>query len=203
VIEPVADEVRADEAGGTRDEQTHAGKSRRVPVRVLGIALALAIFGCQSDEDHLTREDVSQAQEDADVPIYWLGESFDALPLTNAEVEGRGRALLVYGECDGESEGGDSFHCTKPQIQIQQFPFASVAWRVAAGCKTLPSIRGVPTLRHDGLVLVTGDGIVKIYARTRAEDVEVARRLTRVDGRGAGFPPPSRQQRRIVAAGCA
>ena len=175
---------------------------------MLTLVLAVALVGCQSDEArlsgeaHLSRDDAERAQNEAGVRIYWLGESFEGLPLTRADVDGPRRAALTYGECDGESEGFDSFRCTGPQIQIQHFPFTAVGWRIASGCRTLPTVRGVPTLRHDGLVLVTGDGIVKVYARNAAQDLRVARSVTPINDPVSRLPPPTPRQRRIVAAAC-
>jgi hypothetical protein len=57
-------------------------------------------------------------------------------------------------------------------------------------------------LRHDGLVLVTGDGIVKVYARNAAQDLRVARSVTPINDPVSRLPPPTPRQRRIVAAAC-
>ena len=176
-------------------------------MRALAACLFVAFFALQSCEDERASEqDALRAQEQANVQLYWLGESYDGLPLTEvwaADRPGSGRAHLIYGECDGESEGIDDFHCTKPQIQIQHFPFDAVGWRIASGCRTLPTLRGVPTLRHDGLVLVTGDGIVKIYGRRKSEDDRIARALRPLRRPNAAhFPAPSAAQRRTVARAC-
>jgi hypothetical protein len=167
------------------------------------LLLVLALAGCSFGDERRSEEDALRAQDDVGRPLYWLGESFEGFPLTAAQSDGPGRGLLVYGECDGESQGIDSFHCTKPQLQVQFLPFDAVGWKIASGCRTLASLRGVPTLRHDGLVLVTGDGLVKVYSQNAAQDRRVALALRAVgEQRRAKLPPPAPAQRRIVAEAC-
>jgi hypothetical protein len=165
--------------------------------------LLMFIAGCTYGEEHASREDAARAQEDAGIPLYWVGESFEGFPLTAAEVSGPRRALFVYGECDGESEGIDGFHCTKPQLQIQFLPFDAVGWKIASGCRTVASLRGVPTLHHGGLVLVTRNGIVKAFGHNAAQSRRLALALRSLDGPSRQvLPPPSDEQRRIVAEAC-
>jgi hypothetical protein len=173
----------------------------------LAACLFVAFFSLVACEnERASEEDALRAQEEANVQLYWLGESYDGLPLTEASAEteaGARRALFIYGECEGESEGIDDFHCTKPQIQVQHFPFDAVGWKIASGCRTLSSLRGVPTLRHDGLVLVTRDGIVKIYGRRKSEDARIALALQPLaKPQTKRLPAPTAAQREIVAAAC-
>jgi hypothetical protein len=176
-------------------------KTRPVTSRA-AVALVL-LAGCVHGEERASEDDVRRAQEEAGITLHWAGESFDGFPLTASQVDGPGRALFVYGECDGESEGIDGFHCTKPQLQIQFLPFESVGWRIASGCRTVESLRGVPTLHHGGLVLVTRDGIVKTFAQNAAQSRRLALALRPVGGpRAARLPAPTEEQRRIVAAAC-
>jgi hypothetical protein len=164
---------------------------------------AAFLASCAGGEHRTTADDVLHAQEEAGMRLYWLGESYAGLPLTATDADLRRRAVLVYGECDGESEGIDGFHCTKPQLQVQFLPFNAAAWKLAVGCSMLAPLRGVPTVRHDGLVLVTRGGLVKIYGRGAAEDRRVALALRPLgDERAMPLPPPSRAQLRAVAAAC-
>src|SRR5215210_100266 len=164
--------------------------------RALIVGTLALLAGCEYGPSHLDREDAAHAQSRAGVPVYWLGESFAGLPLTAAESEGPGRALFVYGECEGESEGIDDFHCTSPQLHVQQLPFSAVAWRIASGCRTLRSLRGVPLLYHGGLVLVTRRGIVKVFGRDPAESRRMATALRPVEGDArAELPAPTAAQR--------
>jgi hypothetical protein len=113
----------------------------------------------------------------ARVHVYYAGRSLAGLPLTGVDVEGPDRVLIVYGTCRIAlpADGG----CAPP-IQIQHFPFKPADWRLAINCHRRPSLLGVPTVRHDGLVLFTEGQVVKIYARSPAEDRRVARALRRV-----------------------
>jgi hypothetical protein len=172
--------------------------SRWLLALVAGLATA-----CTGLDDHKREADALRAQRDAGTRLYWLGESYGGLPLTATDVDLPRRGVLVYGECDGETEGVDGFHCTKAQLQVQFMPFDAVPWRLVTHCRLRASLRGVPTLRHDGLVLVTRDGLVKIYGRTRAEDRRVALALRPVGGvRRALLPAPTPRQRRAVVAAC-
>jgi hypothetical protein len=53
---------------------------------------------------------------------------------------------------------------------------------VVQGCYRRPSLRGVATVRHDGLVLFTSKIGVKIYSRSPAEERRVAPSLRALDG---------------------
>jgi hypothetical protein len=170
--------------------------------RTAVVTLAL-LAGCTQGEEHLSKADVVRAQKEAGITLYWAGESFEGFPLTAAEVDLPRRALLAYGECDGESEGIDGFHCTKPQLQVQFLPFDAVGWKLASGCHTVGSLRGVPTLQFGGLTLVTGDGVMKVFAPNAAQSRRLALALRGLDGARPGpLPLPTGEQRRIVASAC-
>jgi hypothetical protein len=136
------------------------------------------------------------------VPLYFAGRRFAGLPLTDVEVGRQGRALFAYGTCviPAGQEGG----CSVP-VQIQIFPFDPKAWSLAVGCHRRPELLGVPTVRHDGLVLFTRRTVVKIYARNPAEDRRVAlglrdvRKPRRVLRR---LPPPVPSIERAQASVC-
>ena len=176
--------------------------------RVLALAvLVAALVGCMSRGDitlpsggHV-EEGLADARASA-IPLYYVGSGFRGLPLTHVEVESAGRALFAYGTCvipAAQTDGG----CAVP-IQIQIFPFDPKQWRLAVGCLRRPSLRGVPTVRHDGLVLFTRRTVVKIYARNPAEDRQVALALrdVRTDRRSQLLPPPTRSARELQVAVC-
>lgn len=163
----------------------------------------VALAGCGSRRvptDRLSEEDAKQVAKSVDVPLYYLGESFAGLPLTGADGDGR-RATLFYGTC--KLSGGNEPSCSVP-LQIQHFPIRPGDWQRAVGCTRRPSIRGVPTARHDGLVLFTREGIVKIYARSPREDQLVAQQLRRVrdDVRAARLPAPSAATVALIDEAC-
>jgi hypothetical protein len=150
-------------------------------------------------------EDVDGGLEKArtsEIPLYFAGREFDGLPLTDVEVEGPGRALFAYGTCviPAGGEGG----CAVP-IQIQIFPFRPSDWSAAAGCRRRPEVLDVPTVRHDGLVLFTRETVVKIYARSAADDRNVALSLRDVrepEKVLRRLPPPTPTVRQLQAAVC-
>jgi hypothetical protein len=173
----------------------------RRQVALLGIALLVAGCGVSSSSFHRSsRAEVKHLQANSTQVVYFAGMTFGGLPVTDAVGQGRDYELVAYGTCS--SSGFDS-GCAVP-IEIEQFPFKPAQWRLAVGCHRLPTLRGVPTLRHDGLVLVTGHQIVKIYARSPVEDRRVARALRRVDGRATPrqLPAPGPANRALVESVC-
>jgi hypothetical protein len=131
-------------------------------------------------------------------PRYWLGKEFDGLRITHADETG----LIVYGTCEIEGSPFADGGCAPP-IQIQHWKFRPQMWTNATNCNRLPPLRGVPTARHDGLVLFTGTGYVKIYARNGAEDVRVARALQPVTGAPVkNLPPPEQDVLETVRTAC-
>jgi hypothetical protein len=179
---------------------------RRAQVVGAAIALVLLAGGCRT-QGYVTvpqGEDVEGGLAKArasSFAIYYAGRSFAGLPLTDVELEGPGRALIAYGTCriPLPADGG----CSVP-VQIQHFPFKPGDWRLAINCHRRPSLLGVPTVRHDGLVLLTERQIVKIYARSAAEDRRVALALRRVsdDKLLRSLPAPDRRDAELQAQVC-
>jgi hypothetical protein len=157
-----------------------------MPTRTIGlgaVALVLLAGGCSS-RDYVTvphAEDIEGGLAKARVsgfPIYYAGRSFAGLPLTHVELDLPGRALIAYGTCRIAipADGG----CSVP-VQIQHFPVNPSSWGgTVVNCYRQPSLLGVPTVRHDGLVLFTEGRIVKIYARSAVEERRVALALRQV-----------------------
>jgi hypothetical protein len=110
--------------------------------------------------------------------------------------------VFAYGTCviPRGQEGG----CAVP-VQIQNLPFEPGNWRRAVGCHRLPSLRGVVTVRHDGLVLFTRRSVVKIYARDAAEDRQVAlslREVRRPEQPLRPLPAPTPDVSKLVRSVC-
>jgi hypothetical protein len=85
-------------------------------VRAFALLLvAVALTACGTDPKEEARE-LARAKGP---PLYYLGDEFEELPLTHVEPHG----FFVYGECDGEGSG-DTFDCTKPQVQLQHYALA-------------------------------------------------------------------------------
>ena len=136
-------------------------------------------------------------------PFYFAGRAFNGLPLTAAKYEGwHDGGLFAYGTCTipPGQDGGCS-----PPAQIQIFGFDPGQWRKAVGCHRVRSLLGVPTVRHDGLVLLSEGAVIKIYARNRTEDRRLAlslRNIERPDEPIRRLPMPTRAARLLLASVC-
>jgi hypothetical protein len=172
------------------------------PATASVLAALAALAGCEFAGADDARVSADPVRDQTGPPLYWVGESFDGLPLTHAETPGPGRGVVAYGTC--EPPGGTDGGCAVP-LQIQHFPFTSVPWPQARGCSRLRPARGVPTVRHDGFVLFTGQMVVKIYSRSPAEDRRVAELLrpaNRPGRAGAPLPAPPPEYLPIIAEAC-
>jgi hypothetical protein len=141
--------------------------------------------------------DIEHLRATATTPIYWVGKEFAGLPITHADP-----SLIVYGTCEIEGGSFTDDGCGPP-VQMQHLEFQPRQWAMAVGCGRLPELRGVPTARHDGLVLFTGRRLVKIYARNRDEDVRVAEALQPLKGpKRRNLPPPDKDVVEAVETAC-
>ena len=137
--------------------------------------------------------------------VYWLGRSFEGLPLTHSEPSRlppapgpsgnraprpalRPGPFFVYGECRGEGDG-DSYHCTGPQVQLQHWPLVNPSRYPRHLPCTRTTIRGVPAAQFDGFELYTGSVLVRIYAPTRAQARRAAAALRPVDANASPSEP--------------
>lgn len=149
---------------------------------------------------------LERLERGSDGPVYWLGPSFEGLPLTRTEGarpastpgptqtrDGRPSRppapapgpMLVYGECNAEGEG-DSFHCAGPQIQVQHWPLASPSRYPRGHSCTRTTIRGVPAAQFDQLEVYVGRALLTISAPA-AQARRAAAALRRLDG--SASPP--------------
>jgi hypothetical protein len=159
-------------------------------------------------------ENLERIARESDVPVYWLGRSFEGLPLTHAEpphpelARGPGRkrapgvprrpptpgpgAFFVYGECNPEGTG-ENYHCTGPQLQVQHSPIASPSRYPKYFSCTRTTIRGVPAAQFSALEIYVGRSIVRISA-PQAQARRAAAALRPLDGSagpGDPLPPPA------------
>ena len=182
----------------------------RRSARLTWVVTCVLAAGCtgtnvplEIDEAKLDRLTRSRGHE-----LYYLGRSFEGLPLTHVSSSGGGYAVFIYGDCDPDDGGLLDFvpsdgGCAPP-VQIQHFPFDPSDWTIATGCRRLRDLRGVPTARHDGLVLFTGRQIVKIYGMSGAQDRRIARALRPLNGSGGGrsLPPPPKRELPLIEEAC-
>jgi hypothetical protein len=136
-------------------------------------------------------------------PFYFAGREFNGLPLTAAKYEDwRDGGLFAYGTCT--IPPGQDGGCAPP-AQIQIFRFDPGQWGRAVGCHRLHPLLGVPTVRHDGLVLLSKGAVVKIYARNRVEDRRLALSLRSIELPNEPIrrlPMPTRAARLLLASVC-
>lgn len=177
-------------------------------------AVALSA-GCGAQERDGARSpdvsaDLERIKEESAGPAYWLGPSFEGLPLTHSEggqpsaspggsgerapgapgppaTPARG-PLFVYGECNGEGDG-DSFHCTGPQVQLQHWPIASTGAYLTDFSCTRTTIRSVPAAQFDGFEIYTGHVLIRIYAPSQAAARRAAAALRPLDGSASPREP--------------
>lgn len=177
----------------------------------LGATACLLAGGCLGGQETVTvpfghniDRELGEVRSRATHPVYWVGRRFDGLPLTAVSFDSRrpGVVSFLYGTCTIRlpADGG----CGVP-VDIQLFPFRTEQWSRAVGCTDRGTLRGVPAVRHDGLVLFTRDTIIKIYARNAAQTRRVVRALRPLASsqRDARLlPKPPRWQMRLVESVC-
>jgi hypothetical protein len=188
-------------------------------VKSLAVAAAVAVVflsSCGAQNQIESRSSNLSAQlkkitREGAGPSYWLGPSFEGLPLTHAEGSPSPPAAVatsterapevppppspaargpffVYGECNGEGDG-DSFHCTGPQVQVQHWPIASPSRYPDYISCTRTLIRGVPAAQFDGFEVYVGRSLVRIYAPTQAQARRAGAALRSLDGSVAPSEP--------------
>jgi hypothetical protein len=123
------------------------------PIAVV-LLVAVALSGCGED----ALDEVERLRDQGGPPLYWAGDSFAELPLTHVESGAPGHVLVVYGDCEPSSDSG----CAPP-IEIQQVPIEGASPPIGPGsvCRRVASVRGVPAVRVDGLVILTSDGSIR------------------------------------------
>jgi hypothetical protein len=154
----------------------------------LAVASVVALAGsCSGSVDHrglgpsVDQTQLARLKAARGLPIYWLGPSFEGLLLTHVESGGPGRAFLVYGDCrieDPDGPFGPEGGSCAPPLEIQHLPnpFLGGHYIASTSCTRL-RVHGRLAAVSDGLSIFTGRRIVKIYARTKAEQLRAARAL--------------------------
>jgi hypothetical protein len=174
-----------------RFEKIPAREDKNYLVRRAFLAAVLLLAGCGAEQSDLA-EELERVKRSSMGPVYWLGSSFEGLPLTDIE-EGPGGPFFVYGECNGE-RSGDSFHCTGPQVRVYHEPIVNPDRYPEHFSCTRMTIRGVPAARFSGFQIYTGELLIKVDAPTPAQVRRAAAALQTIDGSagpGAPLPPPA------------
>jgi len=189
------------------------------PVVLILISLAIAALGDGGPRPAETEATLRQLAVSSDVPLYYLGAEYSALPLLEVgmarlpsgegiEIRGdstleRGQLLsTLYGEWCGESLCPGS-------VEIDLQPYHADIFEQWLGCSRVPPLRGVPTASVDGAIVFFIDrAAVKVMMiesrldKAEAEAAASALREVRQDrSTGADLPlPPEDVLLRIDAA---
>jgi hypothetical protein len=184
--------------------------SRRVTRRVIAAGIALVLLAALAIGVLVYRASSSEASVQGDsrdagspaprkvdgFPVYYLGESFEGLALTEAPPPGSGLASFVYGSCEPTEEMG----CAPP-LEVQVWPACTrnpSSHELAPGMpmpRREDTIRGVPAAFYeDGfrLELSTGSVTVVIFGE-QDQIVRAAQALRTLDSApapGEDLPPP-------------
>jgi hypothetical protein len=137
--------------GAAEGARTGRGDGLALIAPIIAVALVLLVSACGGDSG----TDVDELRA-SPAPIYWLGESFDGLPLTYST-----ERLMVYGDCEPESDTG----CVPP-LQLQHWPLAQrhpSKFTVTPGRRT-PCTRGT-----------VGGRTVAVFATTGGLEVYIGR----------------------------
>jgi hypothetical protein len=130
---------------------------RRTALWITLACLSAGLGGCTFGSD--ASVDLEKARSFDAYPLYWVGEEFEGLKLTNVATGGVG-ASFTYGTCEITGDHG----CAAP-LQIQVFPLCFHSSLVSPdGIWTRRQIRGAPVGAADGAPLMFTRHIeIKVY----------------------------------------
>jgi hypothetical protein len=170
-------------------------------VGVLGVVLPLVLGRAPAagagDASPRSSFSLAQARAFDEFRLFSAGLAVDGLPLRAVlrRDDAASYVSFVYGDCDAEDDAG----CAPPaEVQVWPVcrrslaPYDGNTVRSLAPERVVP--RGVPAAFFDGgtrLELETGRSHVVVFARTRAQVLEIVAELEAVDGSiAAGSPLP-------------
>lgn len=138
----------------------HAGLAQYLARAILVVIVGTAVVGCASDGG----PDIESAKAFEGFPLYWLGETFEGLEVTEIiDTEATpNRVSIIYGSC--EPSGGSEPTCALP-LQIQIVPLCFHLDAVAVPPRPeARQVRGAPVGGQDGApVLLTRKTQIKVY----------------------------------------
>jgi len=185
--------------------------SRRATRRALAAGVAIVLVAAVVTGVLVSRASSSEAaargepreaesaapQSSDDFPVYFLGESFEGLELTEAPPPGRGLASFVYGSCDPTGDTG----CAPP-LEVQVWPACRrnpSSYELAPGVpmpRREDTVRGVPAAFYeDGLRLELSTGSVTVVIFGEHEQIvraaQALRGFNSSQVHEADLPPPA------------
>jgi hypothetical protein len=157
-----------------------AGRARST--LALGAAIAVCaplLTGCGDTlQDKPIPHNILETMVVAPFPVYWLGERFGKLAITEANHDASGAFSVQYGDC---LQGGQGT-CTAP-LKIVTAPDNSFLPAGDARSETA-SVRGIParlTAAGRTIEIPTGGVVVNIFARDAATARSAARGIAAIN----------------------
>lgn len=163
------------------------------------LAVVVALAGCgEGDKAPCVKEGLGAARR-AKLRIYYLGETYKGLPITNV-FGSRGHWFIIYGSCD--PDGGlfsDEGGCAPP-YQVQSTSICERNPHRLSGPDRTTPFRGARIMpAGGGIDVYTGSTAVTLFwgdreilGQPKPSDLEPLRRLRSVDATTAPrrLPPP-------------
>jgi hypothetical protein len=134
------------------------------PLAALAALCTIAVAGCSDTlQDQPVSPSVLESLLLAPHPVYWLGDSFQGKPISEAAQDPSGAFFVQYGEC---TEGGQST-CVPPLRVVTSPDNSFVALGSAPHRQaSIRGIAGVLAQAGDTIELPTGGVVVSIYAES-------------------------------------
>jgi hypothetical protein len=148
------------------------------------VALAASLLcGCATHPaGPITTRDLDVARSFRLFTVYWVGRSFDGVPLTAADTQRDYDATagerVYYGNCDKQSSPVSTVGCRLPlEIATVEYHMIDSRRNEGLGTRTDTSIRGVPAVIFNAgrsIQLYTDELAIDIYADTPARALAAA-----------------------------
>ncbi|MGO9490515.1 MAG: hypothetical protein ACLQBB_16010 [Solirubrobacteraceae bacterium] len=155
---------------------------RSVPLTLAALLLALSLGGCGNTlQDKPIPHNILEGMIVAPFPVYWLGDHFQTLAITEASHDVSGAFTVQYGNC---LQGGQGT-CTPPLRVVTAPDNSFLPGASNTGRATL--IRGAPALVSEegrAIVIPTGPVVVDIYADNTPTALAAARAIAPINRPG-------------------
>ncbi len=150
------------------------GAFARLAALSLSLLSLAALSGCGSTlQDQPIPHNALEALLVAPYPVYWLGDRFNGLQITEASRDPGGAFTVQYGDC---LEGGQN--ACVPPLKVITSPDNSFFPGEGTAGNTVVLLRGVQAhvAERGGLIAIpTGGVVVDVYAHTAALALAAAR----------------------------
>jgi hypothetical protein len=153
------------------------------PLAALAALCTVALGACGNTlQDQPIPHNILESVLVAPYPVYWLGGSFQGIPVTEATHDPGGAYSIQYGDC---LQGGQGV-CVVP-LRVVTSPDNSFLPGGSAPLATV-RVRGVPAVVVPGgttIEIATGGVVVDIHAKDRRLATAAAQTIVPINGIGA------------------